>query len=74
MGIGSKFLDTGRKSYEKRGRRDWNLNILADSCRSHVDLGSMVGHPADIHTLDGTLEEAVEDLDNARLVRARQSR
>lgn len=74
MGIGSKFLGMERKSYEKRGRRDWDLNILADSRRSYVGLGNTVGHPAGSHTLDDTLEEAVEDSDSARLARARRSR
>lgn len=74
MDTGSKFLDMGRKSCERRGRRDWDLNIPADSCHSYVGLGSMVGHLADIHILDGTLEEAVEDSDSARLARARRSR
>lgn len=74
MGTGSKFLDMGRKSCVKRGRRDWDLNIPADSCHSYVGLGSTVGHLAGIHILDDTLEEAVEDLDNARLAHARRSR
>ena len=77
MGTDSKFPDMGRKSCERRGRRDWDLNIPADSCRSFAGLGSTVGHLADLvgsHTLDGTLEEAVEDLDSARLARARRSR
>ena len=76
MGTDSKFPDMGRKSCERRDRKDWDLNILADSCRSYAGLGSTVGHLADLvdnHTLDGTLE-AVEDLDSARLVRARRSR
>lgn len=74
MGTGSKFLDMGRKSCEKRGRRGWDLNILADSCRSYVGLGSTVGPLAGSHTLEDNLKEAVEDLDSARLARARRSR
>jgi len=74
VGTGSRFLDTGRKSCERRGHRDWDLNIPADSCHSYVGLGSRVGRQAGIHTLDDTQEEAVEDLDSARLVRARRSR
>lgn len=75
MGTGSKILDMGRKSYVRRGRRDWDLNIPADSCHScYVGLGSRAGHQARTHTLDDTLVEAVGDLDNARLARARRSR
>lgn len=73
MGTGSKILDMERKSYEKRGRRDWDLNTLADSRRSHVGLGSRAGHLADTHTLDDTLAEAVEGLDSAQLARARRN-
>jgi hypothetical protein len=73
VGTDSRFLDMGRKSYEKRGRRDLDLNIPADSCCNY-GLGSMVGHPAGTHTLDGTLEEAVEDLDSVQLAHARRTR
>lgn len=74
MGTGSKILDMGRRSYVRRGRRDWDLNIPADSCHSYVDLGSRAGHQARTHTLDDTLVEAVGGLDSARLARARRSR
>lgn len=74
MGTGSRFLGMEKKSCERRGHRDWDLNIPADSCHSSVDLGSRVGHRAGSHTLDDTQEEAVEDWDSARLARARRSR
>lgn len=74
MGTGSKILDMGRKSCVRRGRRRWDLNIPADSCHNHFDLDSRAGHLVGTHTLDDTLEEAVEDLDIVRLARARRSR
>ena len=72
MGTGSKFLGMEKKSCVRRGRRDLDLNIPADSCHSHVDLGSRVGHLAGTLIEDDT-QEAVEGLDSARLARARRS-